>query len=289
MLRQLKDRKDKIVIMTRYKVGVIGNGFVGESQAFAFSSTSEVRIFDIDPAKSTHTLEEVHECDYVFVCVPTPMRRDGSQDLSYVERVFEQATQGPIYIIKSTVLPGTTNRLVEKYPNIYITFNPEFLTERSAKIDVLTQSRIVIGGNPNFTQAVAKLYKNRFTGRHIIETDATTAELVKYMANTFLATKVSIMNEFKLLADTLGVNWEDALEGFAGDPRIGQSHIQVPGPDGRLGYGGTCFPKDVNALLTLAEQVKVPLLTIEAGWRTNLNVRPEQDWNNDKGRAVSHD
>lgn len=273
--------------MRKYTVGIIGNGFVGDGQAFVFSANSEVRIYDINPLRATHTLEEVQECDFVFVAVPTPMREDGSQDLSYIENVFKSATSTPIYIIKSTVLPGTTQMLIEKYPNLSIVFNPEFLTERSAKVDALTQSRIVIGGANDLTLEVSKLYEDRFIGRKIIQTDATSAELVKYMANTFLATKVSIMNEFKMLADKLEVNWEDTLAGFAGDPRIGQSHLQVPGPDGHFGYGGTCFPKDVNALLTLSSKVGVPLRTIQAGWETNLAVRPEQDWKNDKGRAVS--
>jgi UDPglucose 6-dehydrogenase len=273
--------------MRKYTVGIIGNGFVGDGQAFVFSANSEVRIYDINPLRATHTLEEVQECDFVFVAVPTPMREDGSQDLSYIENVFKSATSTPIYIIKSTVLPGTTQTLIEKYPNLSIVFNPEFLTERSAKVDALTQSRIVIGGANDLTLEVSKLYEDRFIGRKIIQTDATSAELVKYMANTFLATKVSIMNEFKMLADKLEVNWEDTLAGFAGDPRIGQSHLQVPGPDGHFGYGGTCFPKDVNALLTLSSKVGIPLRTIQAGWETNLAVRPEQDWKNDKGRAVS--
>ena len=96
------------------KVGIIGNGFVGESQAFAFSPTAEIRVYDIDPLKSTHTLEEVCECDFVFVAVPTPMRKDGSQYLKYVETVFEKVIPGPIYILKSTVLPGTTKSLIKK-------------------------------------------------------------------------------------------------------------------------------------------------------------------------------
>ena len=273
--------------MTRYKVGIIGNGFVGESQAFAFSPTSEVRIFDIDPLKATHTLDEVQESDFVFVCVPTPMRKDGSQDISYIENVFDKATEGPIYIIKSTVLPGTTAKLVEKYPNLSIIFSPEFLTERSAKLDMLTQARIIFGGHPTLTGKVERLFSDRFTNRHYIHMDATTAELVKYMNNTFLATKVSIMNEFKRLSDALGANWSKALHGFAADGRISDSHLQVPGPDGRMGYGGTCFPKDVNALVTLAKELDVPLNAIEGGWKTNLEVRPEQDWNSMKGRAVS--
>ena len=275
--------------MKKYKVGVIGNGFVGEAQAFAFSPTTDLRVYDIDPNKSTHTKEEVDECDFIFVCVPTPMRKDGSQDLSFIDKVFNQATSGPVYIIKSTVLPGTTNTLVNRYKNLNIVFCPEFLTERTAKLDMLTQARIVIGGEKTLTSKTRELFEQRFMNRHIIETDTKTAELIKYMNNTFFATKVSIMNEFKLLADAIGANWQDALYGFASDGRVGDSHLHVPGPDGRLGYGGTCFPKDVNALLTFANGHKVNLNTIQGGWTTNLEVRPEKDWEKDKGRAVSND
>ena len=274
--------------MEKYKVGVIGNGFVGESQAFAFSPTSDLRIYDIDPLKSTHTKEELDQCDFIFVCVPTPMHKDGSQDISFIEKVFKEAVEGPIYIIKSTILPGSTKKLQNKYPKLSILFSPEFLTERTAKLDMLTQARIVLGGDDNLTNKAAKLFEQRFMNKHIIKTDSITAELIKYMNNTFFATKVSIVNEFKLLADKLGANWEDALYGFTSDSRIGDSHLHVPGPDGRLGYGGTCFPKDVNALITLAKQLDTPLNTIEGGWKTNLTVRPEKDWEADKGRAVSN-
>lgn len=273
--------------MKKFKVGIIGNGFVGESQAFAFSPTSKVRMFDIDPLKATHTLEEVYECDFIFVCVPTPMYKDGTQDLSYVEKVFEEAVQGPIYIIKSTILPGTTEKLMKLYPDLEIIFCPEFLTERTAKLDMLTQARIVLGGEKGGTKKVKELFEQRFMNRHIIETDPTTAELIKYMNNTFFATKVSIMNEFKLLSDAINANWEDALYGFASDGRVGDSHLHVPGPDGRLGYGGTCFPKDVNALISFANNKGIKLNTIQGGWNTNLIVRPEKDWEKDKGRAVS--
>ena len=133
--------------MTNFKVGVIGNGFVGESQAFAFSPTTDLRIYDVDPLKSSHTKEEIDQCDFIFVCVPTPMSKDGSQDSSYIEKVFDEAVGGPIYIIKSTVLPGTTKQLSNKYPHLSIVFCPEFLTERTAKLDMLTQSRIVLGGD----------------------------------------------------------------------------------------------------------------------------------------------
>ena len=273
--------------MKNKKIGIIVNGFVGESIAFAFSSTSEILIYDINPARTINELELVHNCDFVFVCVPTPMFEDGNQDISYVEKSFEKATKKPIYILKSTVLPGTTERLSKKFKNLKIIFSPEFLTERTAKLDMLTQSRIILGGEKNLTQKVKKLFINRFKSKNIIETDCRTAELIKYMNNTFFATKVSFMNEFKLLCDKVGANWEEALSGFVSDGRIGDSHLNVPGHDGLLGYGGTCFPKDVNAILNFAKNHGIILNTIKGGWETNLIVRPEKDWENKIGRSVS--
>ena len=274
--------------MQRYSVGVIGHGFVGEAQSFAFSPIADVKVYDIDPLKANSTLEEVYECDFVFVAVPTPMYMDGTQDMSYIARVFEQAIPGPIFIVKSTVLPGTTAKLQKLYPGLDIVFCPEFLTQRTAKLDMLTQARIILGGDKMLTERVEELFAARFMNRNIIHTDSTTAELIKYMNNSFFATKVSIMNEFKRLSDALGANWEDALYGFASDCRIGDSHLHVPGPDGKAGYGGVCFPKDVNAIAGLARSLDVPLNTIEAGWKTNLEVRPEQDWMNlGEGKAVT--
>jgi len=129
--------------MKKFNIGVIGNGFVGEAISYAFSPVADLYVYDKDPLKSINSLESVHNCDFVFICVPTPMFQDGSQDLSYVESTFEKATSKPIYILKSTVLPGTTLGLSKKYSNIKIIFSPEFLTERTAKLDMLTQSRII--------------------------------------------------------------------------------------------------------------------------------------------------
>jgi len=274
--------------MKKIKVGVLGNGFVGEAISFAFSSVADIYVYDIDPSRCLTDIESVHNCDFVFVCVPTPMYEDGSQDLSYVEGIFEKATDRPIYILKSTVLPGTTEILSKKYPNFKIIFSPEFLTERTAKLDMLTQSRIILGGDLSLTEKAKTLFNKRFKIKNIIQTDSKTAELTKYMNNTFFATKVSIMNEFKLLCDKIGANWEDALRGFVSDGRIGDSHLNVPGHDGKLGYGGTCFPKDVNALLSFSKKHNVELNSIAGGWATNLKVRAEKDWEKKEGRSVSY-
>jgi UDPglucose 6-dehydrogenase len=183
--------------MTKFKVGIIGFGFVGESQAFAFAPVADVKIFDVDKTKSTHTIEEVLSQDFIFVCIPTPMKENGEQDLSYIENFFGGIglyNTEAIFILKSTVLPGTTKQLEEKF-NFNIVFCPEFLTEKTAKLDMLTQSRIVLGGEKQWDANALKLFKARFGEKHYVLTDSTTAELIKYMANTFLAVKVSVVNE----------------------------------------------------------------------------------------------
>ena len=266
--------------MRKPTIGIIGNGFVGEAQAFAFSPVSNIKIYDVDRLKSTHSLNETHNSDFVFVCVPTPMYIDGNQNLEFVEEVFKYANEKPIYILKSTVLPGTTEKLNETYKQLKIVFSPEFLTERTSKLDMLTQNRIILGGKKSLTNHVKKIYELRFKNKNIIETDSKTSELIKYMNNTFFATKVSIMNEFKIICDKIGANWQDALNGFASDGRVGDSHLNVPGHDGQLGYGGKCFPKDVNALISYAKKLDIDLNAIIGGWNTNLKVRKNREWEN---------
>jgi UDPglucose 6-dehydrogenase len=271
-------------------VGIIGNGFVGETIAFAFSPTSEVKVYDVNPLKTTHSLNEVMEQEFIFICLPTPMSTDGSQDLSFIENFFETVSpkKDTVFIIKSTVLPGTTDQLIKKY-GYNIIFSPEFLTERTAKLDMLTQARIIFGGDKKLTKKVEVLFNDRFMNRNIIHMDSKTAEFVKYMNNTFFAVKVGLMNEYYRLATNIGIDWDKALYGFVSDGRIGDSHLHVPGPDGKLGFGGTCFPKDINALITMSNEAGCSMNILEATWKTNLEVRPEQDWKTLKGRAVSEE
>ena len=228
------------------KVGVIGGGFVGSAIVSGFGLHSEMKVFDKDPRKSTHTLEEVvNDSEFIFVCVPTPMcnATGGEIDTTIIEEVFSdvksniKTDMNPILIIKSTVTPGTIEKLQDKYPSLNIIHSPEFLTERAANLDFINASRIVLGGNRNLTDRVERLFRDRFPYKKIIQTDVTTAQFIKYMANCFFAVKVSFMNEMKQGADSLGVNWHDAMHGFVTDGRIGNSHMQVPGPDGRYGFG----------------------------------------------------
>ena len=168
-----------------------------------------------------------------------------------------------------------------------IVFNPEFLTERSAKFDFINQARFILGGNKIDTSKVTNLFKWRFgESTPIIETNFETAELIKYMNNCFLATKVSFMNEMYQIAESCGANWEDAVEGFVRDGRVAHSHLNVPGPDGKYGFGGSCFPKDIQAMISFAKSMGVNPTTLQGAWKTNLKVRPERDWEKMKGRAV---
>ena len=131
------------------------------------------------------------------------------------------------------------------------------------------------------------MYSLVFPNAKIVKTGSKTAEMVKYMTNTFLATKVSFANEMKMICDGLDIDYDKLVEYSTYDERLGKSHWAVPGPDGKLGFGGSCFPKDINALLDLANKFEIDVFTLDGAWETNLQVRPEQDWKKLRGRAVT--
>ena len=278
------------------KIGIIGRGFVGSAVEFGFSPNTgcdaEVRVYDKDSSKSLHTLKEtVNRSDFLFMSVPTPANKDGSINLdilnSAVSDVNKTCNKDNILIIRSTVVPGTTRELQERFPKLNIVFNPEFLTERSAKFDFINQSRFILGGNRIDTSKVANLFRWRFgESIPVIETNFETAELIKYMNNCFFATKVSFLNEMYQIADKCGADWDMAVEGFVRDGRIGHSHMNVPGPDGKFGFGGSCFPKDIQAMISFAKSMGITPTTLQGAWKTNLKVRPEREWEKMKGRAV---
>ena len=283
------------------KIGVVGNGFVGGAVKFGFSPQvgcdAEVRVYDKNPAKSTHTLEEtINESDFVFLSVPTPANEDGSINIDVLDKALSDindvSNRDNCILIRSTIVPGTTRKLQQKYSQLNLLFNPEFLTERSANFDFINQHRFIIGSGDSMSSAMAseefsELLKNRFGSCiSILECTYETAEMIKYMNNCFFATKVSFLNEMYQIAEKSQVNWKQAIDGFVADGRIGHSHLNVPGPDGKFGFGGSCFPKDVQALRNFAEDIGVNPSVLAAVWRKNLEVRPEQDWKELKGRAV---
>jgi UDPglucose 6-dehydrogenase len=161
----------------------------------------------------------------------------------------------------------------EKY-KIKVSSNPEFLTERRAKWDFINAAQILIGSdNPEDANKIQELYEQRFNSMKYTITDTVTSELIKYTLNCFFATKVSFMNEVKMLSNKIGADWNKLVEGFTSDSRIGDSHVDVPGPDGKLGFGGKCFPKDLNALMELFRKNDIDPLVMQAAWERNQKTR----------------
>ena len=192
-----------------------------------------------------------------------------------------------IVIIKSTIPPGTTDRLNKLNKNINIVFNPEFLTEANAVEDYKNQNRIIIGGDRPYTSKVKVVFEKVFPQIPIVKTSSTIAEMIKYVTNTFLATKVSFANEMYQICQGLDIDYDKVMEYSKYDDRLGKSHWSVPGPDGDLGYGGHCFPKDVSALRYVADQMGISTTMLSATMNKNTEVRTDKDWEKQIGRAVS--
>jgi len=277
------------------KIGIVGQGYVGTAVGTIFRKHYDVNTYDINPKLRTcKTLHElVNTSDFIFVCVPTPMNTDGSCNTDIVEGVIKDINEtvnvgqdGKIVVIKSTIPPGTTDRLNKVNRNITVIFNPEFLTEANFIEDFKNQNRIIIGGQRPASTKLRQVYSLVFPEATIVKTGSKTAEMVKYMTNTFLATKVSFANEMKIICDKLGIDYDKVVEYSTYDERLGKSHWAVPGPDGKLGFGGSCFPKDINALVHICGKMGIPANVITSAIDTNLMVRPEEDWKELKGRAV---
>lgn len=289
-------------------VGIIGCGMVGNAVRAVVGAHRPVLIYDPrqfggDGLGEQPVPCELHigqydrplgymadQCAVIFICVPTPMKLSGEQDLSILTEVMDrlnaEAPRPVLVVIKSTVLPGTTDMLARRCPNLRVCFSPEFLREATAVEDFRTQTRIVIGRNILIPELVA-LFRETHPQASPYYTDPVTAEMVKYAANCYLAVKVSFANEFAQICQAAAVEYDELRRLLVTDERIGDSHLQVPGPDGKRGFGMTCFPKDLNAMIRYARAHGVAPTVLDAAWQKNLEVRPERDWELMKGRAVS--
>ncbi len=260
-----------------FRVGVCGAGVVGRAVALGFETIAYIWEYDKNtPVGSLEPL--VKNSEFIFICVPTPPKGNGEIDLSEVDDILGRVAKlagrkKKIVIMKSTVVPGTTVYYQRKYPYLKIVANPEFLTARTALLDFINSNRVIIGGEKKACERVAKLYRARMPVAPIFITTAETAELAKYVANCFFATKIGFFNEIYQLCRKLGVNFNDIKEMTLADGRIGNSHMDVPGHDGRLGWGGGCFPKDTRAMYFKAKQVGVDLKILGAAIDSNNQIR----------------
>jgi UDPglucose 6-dehydrogenase len=243
------------------KVGVVGaRGWVGRSmmQLFPHAKGYDSGIGQGHIAgEFVKSIEELGDCNFVFICVPTPQKENGQCDTSIVDDIahkLHRVNQDSILIIRSTVEIGTTERLTKELSH-KIVFQPEYLgeTQQHPFLDPRTRPFVILGGERKAVQEVANLYKTVYNSDVCYYfSNAKTAELCKYMENSFLATKVIFCNEFADIAAAFGVDYNELRELWLADYRIGRSHTDVY-PNKR-GFSGKCLPKDTSALVHSSEK-----------------------------------
>ncbi|MGV1034551.1 MAG: UDP-glucose dehydrogenase family protein [Microbacteriaceae bacterium] len=283
------------------KIGVVGVGYVGLCTSAGLAKIGhEVHSFDIVPARieslragrvpifehgltelvaetmAERTLtfhldlaEAVNDAEFVFLCVPTPQDEDGAADLSHVLSAAKQLSpllaSGATVVVKSTVPVGAAGRMRDALArdDIHYVSNPEFLREGSAMSDFFHPERIVVGSDDAAAaRAVAALYQQPEVP--VVVTSPSSAELIKYAANSFLAIKLSFVNEVAAICERTGADITDVMRGFGLDSRIGEKFLR-PGP----GWGGSCFPKDTRALLATSENLGVSSALVQAAVSSN--------------------
>lgn len=254
------------------KVGIIGSGFVGGSVKNAYLLAG-VETLVVDPLYSSLTVADLTSCDSVFVCVPSPQSESGQCDTSIFDSVLDDLNsvgyKGPI-ISKCTIPPSHYKLKQLTTPNLI--HAPEFLVAATAKEDYLKGKFAIIGGMEDHCKIAEKVIR---VGQTKIETvhycTIEEAAMVKYTINTFLATKVSFMNELYDFCESQGMSYVRVAKMLTVEPRLGNSHFAVPGPDGQRGFGGACFPKDTAALLF---ESAGSMTVLKAAVEANKRVRP---------------
>lgn len=284
-------------------VGLVGHGYVGKAvDAFFRGHVKNVVIHDRAKPELNTLKEVVSEAEVIFVCVPTPMKRDGSCFTGIVENVFGDIERTAreigrpqdsfLVVHKSTVKPGFTEEMQLKFPNMRIVYSPEFLTEKNSIDDFKNTNRIILGGDDDDTLVLFKYFEGAIPERVltdktiILACGATTAELVKLYTNGILMTKVLFSNEMYQICQKVGVDYEEVRVLANLDSRIGAGHTKVPGHDGQLGAGGHCFPKDINNLRAFCREIGIPEKLFTAVIERNNELREDKDWERMAGRAV---
>ncbi len=265
--------------MHNLKIGIVGHGYVGKAIDFGFTKNVDKKIIDPNNNTSTLDLKEFNP-DVVFISVPTPMSKDGRIDSSIILTVLEEIKELNLHaliVIKSSVTPSELKKCKKMSKNLV--YNPEFLTERNANLDFINPDALIIGGPEEESNLLKKYYLNHSNCSDcpIYITDIYTASIVKYTINVFLATKVLFMNEIYEIFNSseAAASWEEFTNILASDSRIGNSHLRVPGIDGKFGFGGACFPKDIQAFFNFAEGEGVSPELIKKVIAANNKIRSQ--------------
>lgn len=258
------------------KIIIVGYGFVGKAVFNTLKTKHNVVI--VDPQYTTTEIKHHSDADGIIICVPTPGLENGGCDSSNIANVLDVCPAGIPVLIKSTVTPVVTETMETIYPDVSITYSPEFLRAKTADQDFADQTHMVIGGiDPDgfwqevFTPVLSKC-------KIYFHCSPTEAALVKYSINSFLALKVAFFNQLYDLCNASTANFDVVRQIVAQDTRIGTSHTLVPGIDSNRGFGGACFPKDTAALIHYANSVGINLDILNSAVEYNKTVRKDVDF-----------
>lgn len=277
-------------------IGIVGNGFVGQATSLFANTHVQLLIYDIDPSKCNpkglSMNELVHDCDIIFICVPTPMKENGECDTSIVEKciidilaineIQKEKKEKNHIVVRSTVPVG----FCAKWG---VNHMPEFLTEARWKDDFKETEQWIVGVADNldyrdFESRITLLLQQAQQCGQIVSSkkifmDTDSTEFIKYVRNCYLAVKLSLCNEFYDFCRVKGIDYNNTMSVAASDKRIGQHYIGVPGPDGKKGWGGVCLPKDTRSFANQQRAVGLDPIVLESAIaRNNAYDRKEQDW-----------
>jgi UDPglucose 6-dehydrogenase len=252
-----KNMEAKFSSINDLKIGIIGVGMVGGALRQYFEKKKK-KLLLYDKYKNIGSIEEVNQADIIFICVPTPHDKEKGFDLSFIEDACSMISGNKIIVIKSTVLPGTTEKLQAKYPQYKFLFNPEFLTEFSPDQDMAYPDRQIVGYTKQSFSVADDILQLLPLAPAMKILPAIEAEMVKFFGNTFLSTKIIFANQIYDLCQALGVNYDRIMECAGADKRIGRSHLKI-WHCGKRGYAGKCLPKDIKAFIRFADEMGVDL------------------------------
>lgn len=281
-------------------INIIGYGYVGSALGYVCEKNNfEFCTFDViqkenngaicnfsDLNECINNSEKYNELNVYVVCVPTPPRENGECDTSIVENVLDQmkmsCIKNTVVMIKSTVKPGTCRRLSDMYSsdNFNIMYCPEFLREKTHLVDMYDAKFVLLGKHENYdTLVIEDMFRNMYKHKHvdIIVRKYEECELLKYTINVFLSVKVWFFNEIYTLSNHFGVEYSDMKELFKLEPRLGESHMDVPGHDGKMGFGGKCLPKETKGMSYLQESEGLDNSVLLHILKRNYELRGSED------------
>lgn len=266
-------------------IGVIGCGVVGGNTIRLLTEKGKYAVLSYDKHKdSNSTITEIGvKCTAIFLCLPTPFKPSGEIDLSYLEEVLEQLPENKYIAIRSTVVPYTCKILAEKYHQ-NIVMIPEFLTEKNPWKDTINANRVVIGGNGYESELFAVIMKGCYERTDILIVDSWEAEAYKYLCNCLLAFQITASNQMAEIFCDMGINYEVIRSMLMYDSRIG-TNTKIA-PDGQKGFGGKCFPKDMEAIAYAGTENNSDTRFIKEAISFNKRIREVHDWQDIAG-AVS--